>query len=100
MTRGEADASIPNGKNPPACESSSRCAVRQSHQWRRANLQMLTSSILAGWVGYVVALSQAGKRSPLHALGDGVLGLGEGSLERMKGGKGLGIVSSIVGSAS
>lgn len=65
----------------------------------RTHAQMLTSSILAGWVGYVVALSQAGKRSPLHALGDGVLGLGEGSLERMKGGKGLGIVSSIVGSA-
>jgi hypothetical protein len=45
----------------------------------------------------VVSLSQAGKRSPLSALGDAVKGVGEGDLGLINGREGLGLVKSIAG---
>lgn len=59
--------------------------------------QVLTSSIFIGWTSYVVSLSQAGKRSPLSALGDAVKGVGEGDLGLISGREGLGLVKSIAG---
>lgn len=66
----------------------------------RANAQLLTLSILFGWTGYVVALSQAGKRSALGALGDAVKGVGQADLSKLSGGQGLSLFSSIMGSGS
>lgn len=72
---------------------------RLQHGFRiAADNQLLTLSILFGWTGYVVALSQAGKQSPLGALGDAVKGVGQADLSKLSGGQGLSLLSSIMGS--
>ena len=60
----------------------------------------MTVSILFGWTFYVVSLSQAGKRTPLNALGDAGRGIGEGRLEVMEGSKGMGLFSAMAGGQS
>jgi hypothetical protein len=56
-----------------------------------AHAQLLTTTILAGWTLYVIALSQIGKPSALGALGDAVKAVGHGSAEDMRGAAGLGV---------
>ncbi|WVF71944.1 hypothetical protein IAT40_006754 [Kwoniella sp. CBS 6097] len=56
---------------------------------------VLTTTILLGWTSLVVSLSQAGKRTMLESAVDAVKGVGNGSLEQMKGGKGLGVFKSM-----
>ena len=51
-----------------------------------------------GWSTYVISLSQAGKRSPLNALGDAVKGVGEGDYAKLHGGQGLTLFNASIGS--
>jgi len=60
-------------------------------------LQILTVNILLGWTFYVVSLSQAGNRTAFDALGDAVKGVGEASLEKLEGGRGMGLFSAATG---
>ena len=64
------------------------------------NKQALTLSILLGWTSYVISLSQAGKSSPLGALGDAIKGAGKGDAGLMSGQTGLGVFGSIAGGQS
>jgi hypothetical protein len=63
------------------------------------NTQALTLTILIGWTSYVISLSQAGKLSPLDALGDALKGVGKGDSALISGQRGLGVFKSIVGGA-
>ncbi|WVQ98968.1 hypothetical protein IAU59_006100 [Kwoniella sp. CBS 9459] len=56
---------------------------------------VLTTTILLGWTSLVVSLSQAGKRTMLESAVDAVKGVGNGSLEQMQGGQGLGVFKSM-----
>jgi hypothetical protein len=62
-----------------------------------SNTQALTLTILIGWTSYVISLSQAGKLSPLDALGDALKGVGKGDSALISGQRGLGVFKSIVG---
>lgn len=62
--------------------------------------QALTLTILLGWTSYVVSLSQAGKYSPLNALGDALKGVGNGDSALMGGHRGLGVFRSMAGGRS
>ncbi|OCF36408.1 hypothetical protein I317_01982 [Kwoniella heveanensis CBS 569] len=57
---------------------------------------VLTATILLGWTSLVVSLSQAGKRTMFESAVDAVKAVGNGSLEQMQGGKGLGVFKSMV----
>lgn len=60
----------------------------------------LTISILLGWTSYVVSLSQAGKHSPLNALGDAIKGVGNGDSGMISGQRGLGVFQAMAGGMS
>jgi len=77
--------------NYPAWQQSARLRVL---------VPVLTITILLGWTSYVISLSQAGKNSPLDALGDAVKGVGNADKKLLEGGKGLGLFSSMAGATA
>lgn len=64
-----------------------------------SDAQALTLTILLGWTSYVVSLSQAGKTTPLNALGDALKGVGNGDSALLSGQRGLGVFKSMAGGA-
>lgn len=64
------------------------------------NVKLLTASIFLGWSGYVVSLSQAGKRTVLSALKDAAVDAAKSGLKTASTQRPMGLLSAIGGSTS
>ncbi|ORX33792.1 hypothetical protein BD324DRAFT_638594 [Kockovaella imperatae] len=66
----------------------------------RVIVPVLTASILSSWTSYVVALSQAGKRSALEAVKDALSATAQADLSKASGHKGPGLFSAMAGATA